>query len=213
MRKRSHFRFMNQVAAILFLILVSIHPSAAQNAQPRLTDPEIKKVVISNSYYFTIRYYRPPLKVTPITSATASYLTPQLAAVAFISAMSSGDFTWWRSIWTKDSNALMDKVDKEQSQPPDFWVGKWRQIFSGRDTYLDAQIQTGEFFIMVYRTVTPGTDLSKPSNDELAVPFKKDGNRWYATQELSEDPVLLYWNMPDIKIERMARPPESTRNP
>jgi hypothetical protein len=175
----------------------------------KTTSPFIKKVVVEDQYYFTFMHYSPPVQVKLVTRDTASYENPEAAAISAISAMVSKDINWYRSTWDRASIAIMDDRDKALNQSAEFWVNSWGRAFTNKRIELTARIETGEYVLIVYRLVPTG-EVNDPANTsnseiELVTVLKYQEGKWLATQELSRDPVLLYWKTPDFRPQRVIR--------
>lgn len=213
---------LKRTALAMLVVAGSVHVALAQSkpAPPPVfstTPPTTNKVVSEEQYYFSLRHYSPPVDVKVVPREKASYDSPEMAAIAAISAMVTGDYDWFRSTWDKASLALMDARDKAENQTPEFWVKAWDEAFRNRMIQLTARIDSGDYVMIVYRLVgqPDAASPAKPAGAdvELITVLKPDNGKWVATQALSQDPVLLYWKTPGTRLKRMVRPPHQEPQP
>jgi hypothetical protein len=181
----------------------------AANAQPpghgayTMTPAVTQRIVAEVEYPFVVTRYDPPVQVQVTRREESSRATPELAAIAQISAMASQDFAWFRSSWDPPSLSVMDRQDKEQGHDAAFWTGAWAKAFKGTRVELTTRIESGEFVLIAYRLVPPANAATGPF--DLVTVLKSLDREWVATQELADDPVLLYWKTPNIRPKRTAR--------
>lgn len=199
-------------SALVTLMLFSVTSAQRKNSPEPLfttTPPIAKKVVVEDQYHFTIRQYSPAVKVKLITRDKASYDSPEAAAISAISAMASKDFEWFRSTWDRSSIEIMDKQDKALNHSAEFWVGAWGKAFENRKVELTARIETGDYILIAYKLVKEFAHSDPPDTSgkeiELVTVLKFQEGKWLATQELSQDPVLLYWKTPEVRPKRIVR--------
>ena len=168
--------------------------------------PVMDKVVSEELYTFAIRTYDPPVRIKPVKQNDASYDVPEQAAIAQISAMLAKDFSWFRNTWTKESKIIMENDDKKNNFNKDFWVNAWAKAFRDKDVDLLNYIETGEYVIISYRFVSKNKIADSSEKDmELDTVLKREDGKWLATQELAQDPVLLYWRSPETRVKRVKR--------
>ncbi len=171
--------------------------------------PAEGKVVVEEHYPFTVKRYSPAVEVKPVSRESASYDTPEAAAVSGISAMFAKDFGWFRSTWDQASNALMDERDKAMKRGPEFWMAAWEKAFKNRKALLTERVETGDYVFILYKLVDEAKRAvagDAPNQDiELITVLKLQDGKWLATQEMAQDPVLLYWKRPEVKLKRVMR--------
>ena len=136
---------------------------------------------------------------------------PEQATIALISAMASQDFDWFRSVWDPAGIKAMEERDKEVNHDPSFWKQTWARVLENKRVELTTRIETGDYVLIAYRLVA--VDASQPATDamEFTTPLRRNNGRWFATQELAEDPVLTYWKTPDVRPRRTMRGPRGSR--
>jgi hypothetical protein len=170
--------------------------------------PTNGSVIVENEYRYTIRQYTPPVDVVMVSRAAAKYDNPEAAAIAGISAMVAQDVEWFRATWDAPSAALLEKRDREQGQDAGFWTKAWQRAFTGKKVQLVTRMETGQYVIVGYRVIDPKEQSGgkSPGADfELVTVLKRDGEKWFATQELTQDPVLVYRKTPDARQRRVIR--------
>ena len=187
-------------AALIALPIVAALAQSPASVFP--TAPGVlSKIVAEDEYQFLVREYKPAIEVKPVRREDASYDTPEMAAIAGISAMVARDFDWFRSTWDKPSQTILAERDAQMKQDASFWIATWERGFANRRIELTARIETGVYVLIAYRLVA---ETEKPI--ELTIVLKSTGGRWLATQELSQDPVLAYWRTPEVRPKRVVRP-------
>jgi hypothetical protein len=188
------------------LIVVTLSTSFAQNQSDSVvfptTPPTTGRIIAEDEFIFSVRHYDPPAAVQPVSRDKASFRTPESAAVALISAMAAFDFDWFRSIWDAGSLKVMDAQMIEMKQDRNFWTNTWEKTFRGKRVELIDRIDSGNYVLINYRVV--GT-AGQADPIELISAFKFQDGRWFATQDLSSDPVALYWKAPNMRPKRIVR--------
>ncbi len=199
---------MKNTITLNLALTVVLAAAGSGSAQPMPTNkypttaPVVSKVVVEETYYFARRDYQPPVPVVNI-GQTASYDTPEATVIASISAMRTKNFAWFRTLWDKASQQTMEQTDKQLGQTPEFWQNAWVKGFKDRPVVeLTSRIDSGKYVIVAYRLV--GADPTVKTL-ELQTTLKKQGDRWYLTQEAAADPVLAGWRQPETRQQRVAR--------
>jgi hypothetical protein len=169
--------------------------------------PIEQKLIVEDQYYFTVKPFSPPVPVSLTTRERAVYDTPEQATMALISAMASQDFDWFRSVWDTAAIKVLEERDKKANHDASFWRQTWARVLANRRVELTTRIETGDYVLIAYRLVA--LDAAQPATDamELTTPLKRENGRWFATQELAEDPVLAFWKTPSERPRRTMRGP------
>jgi hypothetical protein len=202
-----------RLRAIAFLAVcvstVSGVVGAQGSSEPMFrTEPPVQqRVVAEYQYFFTVNRYTSPVPVAITTRDKASYSSPELAAMALISAMATQDFEWFRSVWDIASVKRLEERDKAANQDPSFWKNAWARAFANTRVELTTRIETGDYVLIVYRIVPANATSAQSEGVELTTALKSEKGRWFATQELADDPVLSYWKTPDVRVKRTIREP------
>jgi len=206
-----HLSFPLRIAAAVALCACGVSRSAAAQDVPepmfRTAPPVQQKVVAEYHYFFTVNRYTSPVPVAITTRDKASYSSPERATIALISAMATQDFEWFRSVWDAASIKVLDERDKKGNQDAAFWKNAWARAFANARVELTTRIETGDYVLIAYRLVPANATAPQSDNGELVTALKADKGRWFATQELADDPVLTYWKTPDVRVKRTIREP------
>ena len=157
---------------------------------------EIREVVV---YQYRLMDYKGRVKLDLVEEISdASYGTPEDALNSLFSAIYQGDFDWWLNSWAKDSQPGI----KEDVESEDALVKEWESIFKDNYVALISRIETGKYVLLYYNVA------SKDKNkivQRQTIAFVKEDGRWVATNELSADPVFLYWQEPKYKATKVGR--------
>jgi len=157
---------------------------------------EIKEEVV---YPYEVMDYVGRVKLDLIQNKSdAKYDTPEGALVSLFSAVYEGEYDWWLNSWTKESGLKL----KEDLDSEDELTEKWRSLFKDSYVALISRIETGKYVLLYYNVAT------KERNKIIqrqTIAFVKEDGKWLATNELSADPVFLYWQDPNYKAFRTGR--------
>lgn len=160
------------------------------------------KVVVELTYKFISYRYEPPYPITYLQRGEeGKYNSPIDTITTYFSAMRNGDYNLFMSCWDEVSKIEVQKMDKEAGREPQFWIDKWEKWIGGRDLYIDYRVNTGSYILLKYRL----TDNKQEKISTNTIAFKKEGEHWFVTSELSADPVLVYWDKELKKIGRDVR--------
>ena len=135
--------------------------------------------------------------------------TPEATTIAILSAMSRGDVPWFRSLWDAESARILAADDKTHSRDDAFWAATWARTLLDRRIVLTNRIDSGDYVLIAYDLIPVQANHKPEDVIHLETPLKLQNGRWLATQELSSDPVLLYWKTPDVRTRRVVRGPRS----
>lgn len=165
--------------------------------------PSVQKVVVEETYYYTVAPYEPVVVVPAVTRAEATYRTPEEAAIASVSAMRTLDFEWFRELWDPASQRVLEARDRSLGQTPQFWKEAWQRAFAQHTRVeLTHRIRTDDYVLISYRLVNP----ANPADSlEMMTALKRQDGRWWATQDLAHDPIPGYWNKPGSRLQHTAR--------
>jgi hypothetical protein len=172
----------------------------------KTTPPKKQQIVTENLYFFTVRSYDPPVKVTPIRQqAESSYHTPEEAVLSLLSAMFRKDYEGWFLSWNELSRKEMQESDRTAKRSPSFWIQKWEENLQGKTAELVSRVETGQYVIVEYRLVPLKATASPTQGFVGKIALKAEQGKWLATQELSSDPVFLNWKNPQQKMQFLIR--------
>ena len=206
-------RSMTIVAAVALVwsATTSVDAQTRINAEPvfRTTPPVVKKVVVEEEYGFALRRYDPPVDVTAVDRNLAKDDTPEATTIAILSAMSRGDVAWFRSLWDPESARILAADDTKYGRDDTSWTAAWARTLRDRRIVLTNRIDSGDYVLIAYDLIPLQPNHKPEEVIHLETPLKLQNGRWLATQELSSDPVLLYWKTPDVRQKRFVRGPRS----
>jgi len=158
-----------------------------------LSLPSFKALTIETIAPYTVYQYTPPYLIKMIESAAAArYSTPEETLIAFFSSMTKGDVVWNNEMWTIESLSLMKQRDKAEGKTDETWRKQWLDSFPYVNVRLLNRIEYASYVLIEYEVIKKADAKSK--TDTLAL--IKRGDRWFVTQELASDPILLHWKFP-----------------
>jgi hypothetical protein len=170
------------------------------------SEPVANRIVVEEEYGFSVRRYTPAVELKPVPRGSANYETPEATTIAMLSAMATRDLDWFRSLWDAESARLMEEKDKQQGHDAAFWTSTWDKAFRNRRITITTRIDTGKYVLIGYELNSLSADGQATADViQLDVPLKQVDGRWLGTQELSNDPVLLYWKTPTVRPHRVIR--------
>lgn len=189
---------------ILLLQFIIVQEVISQN----IIFLEDKYIVHSqNNYKVRAGKYTPPIAVSFVEKSTATYDTPEHAAISQLSAMQKKDYQWWIECWTESSRAELNQANKQLNRTPEFWINRW-SILENKNIELryraDYEKNMVTYVLIGYALkgfIVGGQDF------ESVLVYRKEASKWSAAQDLSSDPVfnniLKLWNSsePVIKIQ------------
>jgi hypothetical protein len=184
------------------IILAAEAPKSSYQTTP----PKKQQIVTENSYFFTVRSYDPPVKISPIRQKTeSSYGTPEEAVISLLSAMFRKDHQGWLLSWDEPARKEMQESDRAANRTPSFWTQKWEDHLQGKTAELITRVETGPYVIIEYRIVPGSSGSSFTGGFTEKIALKAEQGKWSATQELSSDPVFLNWKNPQQKLYFLVR--------
>ena len=197
-------RCLIQLAACGGIALTCGPAFSAEAPRAKTTTPQAKEFVLVRHYNYQERRYEPPvaLSLTPPAAPAAEATEPRFASAeqaltAQLSALQAGDFAAWLNTWDEAARRQIQTRGAAFAQPSGAWRQPWQEKFQpGASVTLTRWILTGTYVILTYRI---------GRGDETAVAFHLTGERWKATLELEDDPVLLHFKDGKTKIEKTIR--------
>ena len=193
------------------MVAAAVSAAAAQSHSLRAplfptSEPVANRIVVEEEYGFSVRRYTPAVELKPVARGRANYETPEATTIAMLSAMATRDLDWFRSLWDAESARLMEEKDKQQGHDAAFWISTWDKALRDRRITITTRIDTGKYVLIAYelRSLSANAEASADVI-QLEVPLKQVDGRWVGTQDLSSDPVLLYWKTPSVKPHRVIR--------
>jgi hypothetical protein len=162
-----------------------------------------KQLVVEYVYSFRELEFERPVQLTPLKSSSqASYVSPELAVLSHFSAMYAKDYQWFQNTWSRESQKLNSESDKKQNHTPQFWTDLWVKVLTDKRVELTHRIETGKYVLIIYRLVPTS---GGPATFEDSLALTNEDGRWVLTQELANDPLLTYWNAPELRVRKTVR--------
>lgn len=114
------------------------------------TKPTVGKISQQHIYYYQVSEYAPPVKVRTVTRAKQSLSEPESAVIAYLSAMMTGDYAWYTSLWDAESIRVMDENNRKGGMTKQKWLDAWKKTFDGAQVTLTHRVETGPYVIVGY---------------------------------------------------------------
>jgi hypothetical protein len=153
-------------------------------ADPALTASPSQPVTFKKTVRFAYKEqaFDPPYRIAaPIPKASASYATPEDAAIARISALMEANVDWWLSIWDAKTRKEQDEILKKAGEGERL-AANWKDIFTLNRAELKHKITYGNYVIITYDLVNSRTN--ERANQEFPSIFHLEGGVWKATNDL-----------------------------
>ena len=144
-------------------------------------------------FHYTQQQFQPVFTVTPIARTAARYNTPEDAMLARVSAIVTGDYDWWLSIWDAGSRKEQEERMKAPGEAEKMVAG-WKDLYAHNHIELQHKIAYGQYVIVTYKVVPNGAGQGNPS--EFPTVFHLEGGAWKSTNDLRSDPLVPMspWN-------------------
>jgi hypothetical protein len=169
-----------------------------QDQDSQINKVKSNKIRLVLEYNYKVTWYDKPIKVDLLKKRNKDVLDSPLNTLrTYFSAMSAGDYDWFYSCWDNESKEEMLEKNLNSGKDEKFWQEAWQKFMKGRILYVDAEVKTGEFIFLKYRL----TDIDGKKVTTNSIPFKLSDGKWFATSELAEDPVLNYWDVPELHTQ------------
>jgi hypothetical protein len=173
------------------LVLAVCMLAYAQSSDMQLSGAKrYKTLAVETVYPYSIESYQssPPLVLSGVSHTQA---TPEITMVEMFASMRGGDWTWNSSLWSPESLKEMDTRDRAAGKKPSDWIKLWQQE-ANRTYHLLNRIEYGKYVLIEYEAKEASG--KKAIQDTMAL--EKIGEKWYLTQALAADPILMHWNNP-----------------
>jgi hypothetical protein len=158
---------------------------------------------INKQHKVVVTKYREALGLKQLPRSEWGNTSEDRTFVSFISAMAEQDFDWWVEAWAEKDRQkvlLLDANKKQEMMRS--WVGLIKKKPIIVDSKVEFQYQGRSYAVFNYRitnlslvAVDPsGRILSSAKNTELEqqAVFVVLSNKWFATQDVSSNPVFFY---------------------
>jgi hypothetical protein len=161
-----------------------------------LSIPEQRSFIAESVYVYNVRRYVGGNEYTLEKEESVDRGNLESSMVHFFRSMSKGDFELNQSLWTPDSRELMRQRDKRQKKSKDEWIREWRAFYSGRTLRFLRKVEFGSYRIVEYETFRSGAAAAKDTLVMASI-----GGKWYATNMLSDDPILQNWMSDNKRVQ------------
>jgi len=164
----------------------------------------LETVVVESKYYFRMAPYEPEVLLWSASqSKTTSFASPESTLKAFFSAMGSGDYSAWLNCWSEKDRAAMLEKNTKKGRDSKFWKAAWSRVISAStNVYLRKRILTNGYVILMYEM---GNKSEGKSREVAVTLLQADDGTWRATNDLTDDPVLMGLHVPDMKVTKVGR--------
>lgn len=160
--------------------------------------PKFAEITEEAVYQYRVMEYKGRVKLDLVKNESdAKYDTPEDALISLFSAIYAGDYDWWLSSWTKESQ----KELKEDYSSKDDLLEEWKSFYKDNYIALISRIETGKYVLLYYNVASKRNKIKQ----RRTIAFVKEDDRWLATNELSDDPVFLYWQNSNYKAFKVGR--------
>ncbi len=172
------------------------------------TAPEQKRFVLTVNYPYRERVYDPPVLVKKLrVKPEGRQMIAENILISHISAMKNLDFDWWLDTWTAAERPAILKQLEAAGKTKEDLLEEWKNTISKSSVLIKRWIIARKYIILTYTTSIqdPNNKSKVITSKEIPVTFKFSDLRWNITQELENDPVVLYFNAGTSRIERVIR--------
>lgn len=157
--------------------------------------PRLSALIVETVHPLTISQYSQPAPIVTV-ARRGTQGSPEDVLVEMISSMKAKDFAWNSSLWSSESLKQMQARDAARGKQPADWIKTWEKE-AGLSYSLLHRIEYGKYVLIEYEAKNPaGKSAYK---DTMAL--EKIGGKWFLTQALAADPVLMHWNAPGGRVQ------------
>jgi hypothetical protein len=190
---------LKQIIAIkAFAVLMALLAQTSIFAQSRPSGyaaPQVKRLHLVRSSELTM--------LTP--AATRLFSTdapissdiknlPEEGLHRLITSMVNGDYQMWLGLHDVSTQKRIAERNLEQKRTEQDWIQIWRNFYSLKQYEIISRseyFRRGEFYVMfLYRLSSSSAASTDNSAKRDFLVFKKSGERWVSTHDLSDDPIV-----------------------
>jgi hypothetical protein len=187
---------MKYALSVVSIVFVAFLVAACTPQYPPIFDPASLKGTTAERtvsdgrsiYKFQVTEFAKPVKAPLVERKAASYATPEEAVASHLSAMKSLDYEWFRMSWDNDALKALDERDKQGNVTPEKWKGRWKFITTKTFELthrIEYKSKGKEYTLVAYQEPI---EFPKEGIKSHCIPLRKEGKRWYITQDLQTDP-------------------------
>lgn len=200
----------------LFFLSIALMASASIFAQSRPNGyalPQVKRLHLVRSAELTL-LTPAATNLFSINEPISSDLRnlPEEGLHRLIANMVNGDYQAWLSLHDVPTQKRIAERNSEQKRTEQDWIQIWRNFYTLKQYEVIARgeyFRRGEYYVMfLYRLSSSSAPTVDNSAKRDFLVFKKSGERWVSTHDLSDDPivanfsVLLRSQESEIKVEQ-----------
>jgi hypothetical protein len=168
-------------------------------------EAQAKEITQIDHFPYTEQLYQPSFTIEAHAKSEDSFSTPEQAMISRISDMMNADYGAWLSVWDPPSRAVTEKMEEQHKITPASQLALWKSTFSQARLTLARRVVTGPYVILTYHLTSDGRPVYAAEFPSI---FHQVDGRWYATQELTQDPLpaISPWTKGETKQELDVRP-------
>jgi len=174
-----------------------------------------KSIIMENIYSVKVAEYKPPIIINFLKKSESTYNTPEESVITQSSAMWNQDYEWWLEGWSEKSRITIKQRDEEIKRTPEDWKRRWKEILKEKFIELNYRadyFKNGKLYVLIgYKLKDKknkyiNKEEKKEQKDfESVLVFERENLKWFAVQELMEDPVfnniLTLWHSEELSIK------------
>lgn len=198
MSKKATLKLMHFSVAIFVLLhfgLVFSQILPTENAY-KLLNTKYSTLIVETVYPYKSESYVTKSFVIPINKTSYKQSTPEDVLSAMIASIKAKDWECNSSLWTPESIKDMIAKDKVANKKKEDWLRDWDKEINRNFIFL-TKIQYGKYVLIEYEAQE--SNAKSIYRDTIA--FEKINDKWYLTQKLAADPILMHWNNPKGRIQ------------
>ena len=168
-------------------------------------ETQVKEITQIDHFPYLEQLYQPSFTIEERPEGQDRFGSPEEAMISRTSEMMHADYDAWLAAWDPASQKMTEKIEQQQKITPQNRLQMWKAAFTRSRFTLAHRIQTGQYVILTYQLTVDGRP-AYPA--EFPVIFHQLEGRWYATQDLSKDPLpsASPWLSGQNKVEVEVRP-------
>ncbi len=184
------------LCALLAAPVLAQQPKKEVSPEFGVSQARLTTLVVETVYPMKVMSYEGQRIIVPRKRGTKSGATPEDVLVDMVSSIKAKDFEWNSALWTPASLAGMKQRDAANGKTPADWIKLWENDAT-RSFELLTRVEYGKYVLIEYSVKeSTGKQVYK---DTIAT--EKLNGKWYLTQALAADPLLMHWNAPGGRVQ------------
>lgn len=185
--------------AMALMVLSGAALAQGSTANPQSHYPietaRLTNLIVETVYPLKVAKYQTQEPLAPRTRSM-SQATPEDVIVEMVSSMKAKDFNWNSALWDAESLKSMQARDAERGKKPSDWAKGWERE-AQRSFVMLNRIEYGKYVLIEYEARNPDGKTAY----KITMALQKVNGKWFLTQALSADPVLMHWNAPTGRVQ------------